>query len=439
MEKPPIEEEPLDEKWYRRFLELYFEDYEFLGGNTEERNRQEELFLNGEVKNPILDYPLLDKDKLDELDKKFSELKADLLEQEENEVVRQAYRWRINEMLAGVRMLKAAEAGDDKKFSRYSEFIYGKPSPEIFRYDMDNLKSLMDKARESGDDEQKKAAEELEQLINWGEVKKIEPAILGDDLPEKGEDEGEPFTAEQIKEMFDEAIKDLDLSNWQVVIDESGARANLSASQTTKTVYIPSNEQLEKRDPIFETKVRGLIAHELGVHAKRRENGERTKFHLLSLGLDRYLKGEEGVATYNQQLVEGDDEYVGIKRHMPISLAKGLDGRKRDFREVFEILKRYHILKEDNGENREKLVSQQAYSGCVRFFRGTSCQTPGAVFTKDIVYLEGNIGIWQLVNENSNEQHQFMVGKYDPTNSRHVCLIDKLLGTTDKELNNLDK
>ena len=57
-------------------------------------------------------------------------------------------------------------------------------------------------------------------------------------------------------------------------------------------------------------------------------------------GLDRYIGGEEGVATLREQVIKHDDaieEFSGINYHLGISFAQGLDGTKRSFAEVHEL------------------------------------------------------------------------------------------------------
>lgn len=247
------------------------------------------------------------------------------------------------------------------------------------------------------------------------------------------------LASEEVRTMFEEAIADLHLDEWKVVVDESGARKNFSVSQETKTAYIPSAEHLKNRSTTH-TAIQTLIAHEIGTHAQRRERGERSVLRILGLGLDRYLKGEEGVATYEQQKITGADDFAGFKNHFACALASGADGVKRDFRALFEIAKQYHLatLKGVHGEKREEKANNLSWDLCVRTFRGTTCKTPGAIYSKDIVYREGNIGIYELLNNKKDEEHRFTVGKYDPTNERHVWVLDQL-GITEGDLDSLER
>jgi len=82
-------------------------------------------------------------------------------------------------------------------------------------------------------------------------------------------------------------------------------------------------------------------------------------------------------------------------------------------------------------------AQNEAYNDCVRIFHGTSCKNPGNCLTKDIVYREGNIGVWNVVKNNPEEIKRFSVGKYDPTNPRHIWILEQL-GITDEDLADLE-
>jgi hypothetical protein len=56
--------------------------------------------------------------------------------------------------------------------------------------------------------------------------------------------------------------------------------------------------------------------------------------------------------------------------------------------------------------------------------------------TRDIVYREGNIGVWRVVKNNPEEERRFSVGKYDPANPRHIWILEQL-GISDEDLDNL--
>jgi len=91
---------PIDNLWYERFQPIgSFQAYEYLDGNKQYREQQKQEFLNGHIENPTLDYPKIDPERLESDERSLLELKRDIIAQEPNETVKQAYRWRLNEKI----------------------------------------------------------------------------------------------------------------------------------------------------------------------------------------------------------------------------------------------------------------------------------------------------------------------------------------------------
>lgn len=440
----------LDKKWYSRFEEIgAFQAYEYLDGDSAARAKEKESFLSGEKENPELDYPRLDEGALLAKDDELRDLKEKILSTEKNEVVKNVYRWRLNEKLAENRLLLAAATGDMRRFKRYSEFIYGKPSKEIFEYTLAQVRrEFEDIAAKNGDpviqQEVSRFLGELPGVSDTSVLRRPDVSLLplvksqtendlGDilNIP----DASEKLTDEEVRVSFESALSSLSAEGWVVVIDPK--RAGISVNQEKKAVQVPPGRTMPT------TELKGLIAHEIGTHTARRLNGERTKLRLLGLGLDRYEGGEEGIATLREQALSGEaDDYSGFDGHFAISLASGLDGHPRDFRKTYDVLFRYYFIKNlSRGittDEAQKKASNSAWARSVRTFRGTDSQTPGACFTKDIIYREGNIAVWETLNRKEPEMHRWNVGKYDPSNPRHIWVLDEL-GITDTDLAGLEK
>lgn len=429
------EKESLDDKWYDRFKTLAsFADYEYLNGEKASREKQKVGFLSGEIENPILDYPELEKIDFEKRETDLLLLKRDILKQETNSTVRQLYIWKLNEKIAELRMLKATKNGNDQRFSRYSRFIYGNPEKNIYEYTISQIKKTVDTKLSDNNPDVRQVAQEInsalfETLMN--NENDLSPKDFS--MPEKKIDADKlEYSAEEIKQSFILALEKYNLLGWDVIVDTEGKVKAINVSQEKKAITIPETRKLKG------LQLKALIEHEIGTHVARREKGEKTKLKLLGLGLDRYLKGEEGIATYQEQKVEGANDFSGFEGHLAISLASGIDGKKRNFREVFDILKNYYFIQsKKTGEETWKSAKDSAWNRCIRTFRGTTCQTPGACLTRDIAYREGNIGIWNIVKNNPEEIKRFSVGKYDPNNSRHIWILEQL-NITEEDLTLLE-
>jgi hypothetical protein len=434
-QSPAVEKKgSLDDKWYQRFSACgSFEDYEYLGGEKSARESQKNDFISGKCENPTLDYPELEKLDATRRERDLLQLKREILSQESNEVVRQVYRWKINEKIAELRMLNEARSGNDRKVLRYSEFIYGKPEKEIFGYTISQIKKAIDRKIDDPNENIRNAAQRLQdELANssWGQQSNIvELKDFMKESSESGTFADIEYGAEEIKETFEGALERYRISGWDIMVVDKGTA--VSVSQENKKVSIPTERKMKEKQLL------ALIEHEIGTHVLRRENGERTKLKLLGLGLDRYLKGEEGIATHEEQKIVGASEFAGFDGHLAISLAMGMDGKKRDFRKVYEILKDYYFINSKKEESAAMTYAENtAWNRCIRTFRGTTCNTPGVCLTRDIVYREGNIGVWNVIKNNPEEVNRFTVGKYDPNNPRHIWILEQL-GINDEDLEQL--
>lgn len=435
-------QEQLDTQWYDRFEQIgSFEAYEYLVGDKNYRDEEKRKFETGEIENPVLDYPKIDTQKLSTNESQLLELKNEIIDQEMNDTVKQTYRWKINEKIAEIRLLRAAATGDMKWFNRWSKFVFGSPSPEVFAYTIQSLQKTVAESLGSDNEQIRKAAEELQPLLpstlstveakelpSEETVKQVREVTLAEfrDLIEIPEIEG-GVEAKEIQQIFEQALAKLKAEGWRVTLVEG--KIGINVDQENKTVKIPHDRKVPFK------KLQGLIAHELGTHVARRLNGERSKLKLLGLGLDRSEKAEEGVATMREKAIRGQvDEFLGLDGHLGISLAQGLDGTPRDFRQVYTFLEKFYqlrvLLKPDEGY---KDARTEAWNRTVRTFRGTDCKTPGACFTKDIIYQEGNIAMWDLIKTNPNELMRLSIGTYDPANERHIWILGQL-GITDTDL-----
>jgi hypothetical protein len=441
-----------DEQLYESFKQIgSFEAYEYLSGNSDYRKELKRQFISGEIQNPQLDYPDINLDALENTEDKLLAMKKQLLLNEQNEVVKQTYRWRLNEKIAETRMLKAVATNDMYRFRHYSEFIYGKPSLDIFAYTINSIRTNAEKAIASGNQNASQAATDLLQSL----PKMDSPKIT--DIPDETTvnyaheqtvnelgglinvpSDVDEFDAVQIQEVFNSGLEQVGDPNWKVIVDEKTSQTGISVSQEKTQVTIPSKRKVKKE------KLARLVVHEIGTHIARRINGERSKLMLLGLGLDRYERGDEGTANMREQALSGKvDDFRSLDGHLAIGLSLGLDGQPRDFRQVYDILEKYYLFnnlksgKKEFNEAREK-AQDTAWNRSVRTFRGTDCKTPGVCFTKDIVYREGNIGIWEVIKNNPSEMVRFNIGKYDPANSRHLWVLDQL-GITDQDLIDLEK
>jgi hypothetical protein len=352
-------------------------------------------------------------------------------------VVKRAYQPKLEEIKNKYSLLKATAEIDDDGVLEYSKAVYGLPKTEYYFYTLQELRTMLVNIESKNflDHRVTSAVEKLKPILEKAHVSTDWNKF---DFPAFETDENSTLmSAAEIKNACEEAFAQYQIEGWQAVISAPGVRMTFNTNQEERIVYIPDDSDTALRKyPLTNAKVRGLIAHEIGTHAVRRENGVKSPLALLGNGLAGYLPGEEGIATYYEQQASGATNFAGGLGYLSISWVVGLDGESRDFRGLFEIVYPYLFLSildhlsqssQSLDFNRiEENAKRNAWSRCIRTFRGTTGRTAGCCLTRDIIYLEGNRAIWQLLEQDPTWVEKFSLGKYDPANQEHVAILRDL-------------
>ncbi len=415
---------------------LAVQDYEYLR-YTNDRSLKE-AFLAGDPMEPYLEYHDAD---LSHIDARLADVAAmaELVERLNDPFVRVPYTEKLREMREKCELVRAARMGDDAAVLDASLRLYGDAKHEYFQYALDRVRERVAVVREVYGEHPlvQPCIETLEPLVS-GVKTPIDASWSAISLPAvQVYARSEALPSEEIRRMVYEAFERYEIDGWHAVVDAPGERMTFSTDQELATVFIPSDEDLSvRRYPLTRERVGSIIAHEVGVHVRRRTMGEKSPLRLLGYGLAGYLRGEEGIATHAEQVRDGARHFAGVLGYLSVGWVRGLDGVPRTFRSLFEVLYPYLVIASlehalvYREEVRVEVVSEKAkrraWARCVRTFRGTTGTTPGACFTKDIVYLEGNIAIWQLLIEDPTWVDRFHLGKYDPSNESHVTLLREL-------------
>ncbi|HET8574556.1 MAG TPA: tyrosine/phenylalanine carboxypeptidase domain-containing protein [Candidatus Paceibacterota bacterium] len=394
----------LDARWFSRYRKVgIFDDIAYFR-RTPKLLKQKELFLSGESKKPEFFYEI----PLEELRDRREKLKRfqdDLLTKERNDIVREIYADRIDELLVKIELLFAVSKRDDEKVFEFSQKLYGTPDREILK----NAVSL---------------------LLGAAETREVPPGEFLQLLQEKtgalpgrkhfvrsAEQKKDLVKAEELQKIFEDKLHELG-APWRVKLSDRAAAIFLRYDK--KTIYIPRNRRVSR------SYVEGLLEHEIGVHLTRHLNGLKSPLRLLSSGLAGYLKGEEGMAAYFEW--RKDPQYLpGVRNYIAVCLATGMVEKDLGFREVFEFLKEYFVLFQIPGnEAGGRAAEEYAWTRAYRVFRGTTGNGKNTCFTRDLMYFQGFKEIESLVKEESPEMERFFAGKYDPANQKHRDILDAL-------------
>jgi hypothetical protein len=176
-------------------------------------------------------------------------------------------------------------------------------------------------------------------------------------------------------------------------------RYKILTSDSLSARTMMTKESIILREPVVyrEKSLKGMLHHEIGTHALRGINYEKQKWHKKSeeYGFQDYLRTEEGLATLHAlQSHTLKSTYIAASRYLAAYYAQS-----HSFGEVWELMKPFFATKES------------LWTTVFRQKRGlTDTSQPGG-FTKDIVYFEGAISVYNWVQKNNFDCTLLYYGK----------------------------
>jgi len=251
------------------------------------------------------------------------------------------------------------------------------------------------------------------------------------------ESESEDFDAAKLKELFItslEWLKDNDDKDWDEwkVVEVDGTTVSVNASK--KEIKLPS-----RREAASKQDAKGLIAHELLVHALRAKNGYKTGDIELATGVAGYLDAEEGLGILAEDAVNSELPEKAYDRYLDIALALGtIDGAHMNRKELFKIsMARQTLRAQVKGTFEEAQLpsmEKRVWTHIDRIYRGGPGDDNGteqAIFTKDIAYYVGYKKMAEYITnklasgDTTDDIFAFLSqGKFDPTNDKHLEKIN---------------
>jgi uncharacterized protein (TIGR02421 family) len=141
---------------------------------------------------------------------------------------------------------------------------------------------------------------------------------------------------------------------------------------------------IRKGASFSERYIRRLIAHEIGTHILRAENGREQPFLMFMSGFPGYLSTEEGLAVWNEErfgLLTNETMRLYAARCVAVEMAK-----TKSFSSIY---KHFRGLFGDDG----------AFKLALRVKRGLSDTSKKGGFTKDFVYLEGYLAVKDFIDK----------------------------------------
>ncbi len=227
-----------DDVIFEIFHDFNFFDYVNPVNGEEEREKFLSAWNDRGMYQPQFEYRPPPKD-LKESQTRLRELKFG------TEALDICYEKTLQELL---RILEAVEAVGTEKITARSVGLYGTPSPELIK--------------------------EARQMMREGKRASKEPREVG---------------VRGLAERFREQLREDRIDGWDVVEDPNGVMLASTDSAHHKI-------RLQSGIILSPSMVNRLLQHEIGTHVYRSVNGERQPYKIFAVGLDGYMRTEEGLA-----------------------------------------------------------------------------------------------------------------------------------------------
>jgi hypothetical protein len=399
---------------------------------------QKQAFLEGSEDQPDHQYEnQLSEEEIESVLTEIDSLRTTIIADENFGIHKQAYLDVLEEARQKYQLLDSARkikesAGTDIEaigvYSRANVEVYGEPDVQAYESMVTDLKVRAFESQGQSSAYAKVIAEELksllpdippltngsfvpsEETISW--VKDVVETLY-ENLFRHVDETRTAYDGAEIADLFTQIITQEfaeAASDWKVELRDD--KSAIEVERLARVIYIPSSKNNVSID-----KVKGLIAHELGIHFMRSLMGEDTDVDLLRVGLAQYTDAEEGFGVVLEQALKAEFKPAGEDLFLAASLAH-FEGM--NFRQVYEIMWRKAIVDNAEAPDNSKVdrLKASSYAKVQRIFRGTDY----APLLKDTSYFVGSQKIWkhlESIRGNDTFLTLMFMGKTDPTNEQH--------------------
>lgn len=435
----------LDKKWFDRLVAITQtsgETFERLMPPVGEVAAKRRAFdSSGRKTNPNLVASHLDPHMFEANRNKLTKLRDDIARQEPNESIRTAYLERIEELILNHTMLESSAHGNMDAFHAANKAVYGEPNFDVFAAVCQWIRQQAAQASKPLEDRSRQVLDVIPDIRGNAEILAPDQATFDtirdlhakpggyyDQLFGPGNIPNKEHITQQEGDKICERILGNISSDYTLGDSANGL---WSVLPSVKKVMRPPGYELDREAFI------GIVMHEIGTHLIETINGEKQPLRLLLNGLagmDRFELSGEGRAFLREQIVYRSPEeytkqpswYYRIAIHLANSLACGLYKKEYTFNEVYNVI---HTLYDfwnatiDSSAPGQK-AHDDAWNMTVRVFKGTNGL--GGSYRKDITYLEGNIGCWNIAKTTPERIMLGDLGKFDILNPKHLQILRAL-------------
>lgn len=199
--------------------------------------------------------------------------------------------------------------------------------------------------------------------------------------------------AQQVADQLNASLISYGLESWRATVDDR---------EITAVIHSERRIRIPKRKRFAPDHAHRLIAHEVGVHVLRAENGRAQPFSVLSVGLPGYYETEEGLAVYTEVSLGTISEFT-LRQYAlrVIAVENVLRG--------LSMLDSCRRLRDEFG-----LTDSQSFDISYRAYRGGG-------LIKDHVYLQGFYTVREFLRSHPIEE--LYVGKVGVEHRRQIAAL----------------
>lgn len=379
-------------------------------------------FLNDESRerffqdttSPQVTYAHIDADASNNAKRALLNLQTRIIQEERRKAIARIYSEKIEELVLDQDILLAAARGDTAVFDDLNRERFGVLDVNIvrdMRAKLQNRYTLFDYLGPC------ESSAKIQVAVTRETFARAKRALITLSFPSI--DDKQVYVAAQIKSIFTDVLAENALG-WRAELDATSI--HMRVDNRHRTICIPVNMRARGH------RLKRIVAHEIGVHLRRRINGRSSCLQLLGIGLPGHLAAEEGLGVMAEQIL-GDQffDYGGHDKYLALSIATGIfDGQVKDFRDTCLLLQKYFYARQIRScsENVARRVSKdRAWRMTWRVFRGGNPSIPGNCLLRDKLYREGNIRMWNFMAKTEISSELLFAGKYDPSREDHRALV----------------
>lgn len=413
--------------------------------SAKERQVQRQKFeQTGE--NPVFTYPKINTVSITANLNRLFQLGSEVVEADLPHYIEHTLMDKITELADKNFLILATATGDWEKFREMGEKLFGQPDIGLYYNFLTQVNTNLLNLGESvlGLGELDSLIELLDSIeldsISWNSSSSVVQTVLSQELSFLIETDDSDYRKEcdatEIKQAFERKLILLGLNNWRVEINPD--RIKLAVNKSKRLIIVPASRKMTRRQ------LKLKLAHEL-FHVHRYESArllpETAAFPLLSAGLSKYQRGEEGLALLLEAIAGGTSfQACGRESYLAHSLAFGVDdSQERDFAQVYQLMWpiiKLRLINEIREESPEEVldpdnpafdqkVSDETWTRCEKTFRGGPFAA-GTPNLGDLIYGGGAHDVHETLTQIPALAKYLWLGKYDPANSDHRHLLHEL-------------